>query len=282
MITQTTMQRPWFRFGRRWDVRLPRTWRMSGDRRHDRYGGGHSGFDPRGHHRHRGEGRGEFDPRFDPRGRRGEGPVEFGHGRHGEGRGEFGHGHRGEGRGEFDPRFDPRRRQRGPGDGGGPRVGRGDVRTAILLLLSEQPSHGYQIIQQVSERTGGIWQPSPGSVYPALQLLEDEDLVRAEQNEGRRVFHLTDAGRAYVEAHREELNAAWKAVTETVDNRGMEVHVLLGQVGKALHQVLHEGTVAQIAAARELMANTRRQLYRILAEDETPGNTDSSSDRPSS
>jgi DNA-binding PadR family transcriptional regulator len=68
------------------------------------------------------------------------------------------------------------------------RVGRGDVRAATLLLLAEQPAHGYQIIQQVSERSAGRWQPSPGSVYPALQLLEDEGLVTAEQQEGRRVF----------------------------------------------------------------------------------------------
>jgi DNA-binding PadR family transcriptional regulator len=100
-------------------------------------------------------------------------------------------------------------------------------------------------------------------------MLEDEGLVRVEQTEGRRVFHLTDAGQAYVEKHREELTAAWKAVVESVDDKGQELRELLHQVGNALRQVAHEGTVTQIAAARTLLTNTRRQLYRILAEDES-------------
>src|SRR4051795_11741623 len=78
----------------------------------------------------------------------------------------------------------------------GARRGRGDIRAAILALLSEEPMHGYQIIRELSERSGGVWRPSPGSVYPTLQQLEDEELVRPETGDGgRRVFTLTDAGR---------------------------------------------------------------------------------------
>ena len=148
------------------------------------------------------------------------------------------------------------------------RVGRGDVRAAILILLAEQPAHGYQIMQQVNERSGGIWQPSPGSVYPALQQLQDEGLVSVEQSERSRTFHLTDEGKGYVEKHRDELDAAWKSVLESVDDKGQELRGLLQQVGTAVRQVAREGTTAQIASARTLLANTRRQLYRILAEDE--------------
>src|SRR6266567_4002315 len=173
------------------------------------------------------------------------------------------------GRGEGSSGFEPRERYGRHRSREGSRVGRGDVRAATLLLLAEQPSHGYQIIQQVSERSGGIWQPSPGSVYPALQLLEDEGLVGAEQNEGRRVFHLTDAGRTYVEEHRSELTEAWKSVVESTDDGGQELRDLFHQVGTALRQVVHEGTATQIAAARTLLVATRRQLYRILAEDES-------------
>ncbi len=80
--------------------------------------------------------------------------------------------------------------------GGGRRAGRGDIRAAILALLSEQGMHGYQIIRELSERTGGAWQPSPGSVYPTLQQLEDEELVSEQKSDtGRRVYELTDAGR---------------------------------------------------------------------------------------
>jgi DNA-binding PadR family transcriptional regulator len=147
------------------------------------------------------------------------------------------------------------------------------VRAATLLLLAEQPSHGYQIIQRVSQRSGGRWQPSPGSVYPALQLLEDEGFVRAEQQEERRVFSLTQAGRVYVQEHRDELQAAWNAVTEGEDSEEQKfLHDLFHQIGSAITQVAHEGTAAQITAARDLLVHTRRQLYLILAGDEV--NTD--------
>jgi DNA-binding PadR family transcriptional regulator len=150
-------------------------------------------------------------------------------------------------------------------------VGRGDVRAATLLLLAERPLHGYQIIQEIGEWSGGLWRPSPGSVYPALQLLEDEGLVRVEQEAERRVFHLTDAGRAYVEAHRQELVAARDAVTGAVDDAVLMLRDLHHQVGAALMQVARAGTPAQVAAARDLLTGTRRQLYRILADDEPAG-----------
>src|ERR1700731_1843201 len=90
------------------------------------------------------------------------------------------------------------------------RAGRGDIRAAILALLAEQPMHGYQIIQELTERSGGAWRPSPGSVYPTLQQLEDEGLVRAVQTEaGRRVHELTEAGRAEAAATGRE-SAPWE------------------------------------------------------------------------
>lgn len=131
--------------------------------------------------------------------------------------------------------------------------------------------HGYELIQQIIARSGGVWRPSPGSVYPALQLLEDQGLIIGETAEGRNVFHLTDAGRAHLEQHREELNSAWKAVAGTVDDAVLELRDLIGQLGGALQQVAHVGTEAQIAAARTVLINTRRQLYRILADDEPTG-----------
>lgn len=162
----------------------------------------------------------------------------------------------------------------GRGRGRGPRVGKGDVRAATLLLLAEQPLHGYQIIQLIDERSGGLWRPSAGSIYPALQQLEDEGLVRAEPEDGRRVYHLTEAGRAYVEERRAELTAARDAVTAEVGDGWMALRDLLHQVDTALEQVAQVGTPAQVAAARDLLTNTRRQLYRILAEDVTPADGD--------
>jgi DNA-binding PadR family transcriptional regulator len=148
------------------------------------------------------------------------------------------------------------------------RMGQGDVRGAILVLLSERPMHGYQIIQEIGERSEGLWRLSPGSVYPALQQLEDEGLVQIEKTEGRKVAHLTDEGSAYVREHREELGTPWEAAAEDYGEGLLELRDLVGQVATATIQVAQAGDSAQISEARRLLADVRRQLYRILAGDD--------------
>jgi DNA-binding PadR family transcriptional regulator len=180
-----------------------------------------------------------------------------------------GHGHHGP----------PHRRGGGPGWGGPPfggpgfgrrqRMRRGDVRAALLVLLAEEPRNGYGLMQEIERRSGGMWKPSPGSVYPALQQLEDEGLVRSAEAEGRRRFELTDAGRAHVEEHREQLGEPWTQ-TGGVDDTLVELRDLAFGIGAAVMQVASAGDPAQIARAREVLTETRRTLYRILAGDE-PG-----------
>jgi DNA-binding PadR family transcriptional regulator len=158
----------------------------------------------------------------------------------------------------------------GPGPvphGATPKVRKGDVRAAALALLAEGPRNGYQIIQEITERSHGIWRPSPGSVYPALQQLEDEGLVRAEEESGRRAYRLTEQGRAHVAANREALTEPWAAVAESVTEEMVDLHSLFGQVAMALRQVAEAGTPAQHDRARRILAETRRSLYRLLAED---------------
>jgi DNA-binding PadR family transcriptional regulator len=152
----------------------------------------------------------------------------------------------------------------------GPRVRRGDVRAAILDLLAEgQPWNGYQIIQEIGERTQGVWRPSAGSVYPALQQLEDEGLITAAAGEDRRRnYTLTDEGRAYVQAHADELRASWDAVTGSVDDAAVQMHNLARQVAMATVQVAQAGTPAQVQQASKILADTRKALYRILAADD--------------
>ena len=149
--------------------------------------------------------------------------------------------------------------------GRGPRAGRGDVRAAILTLLGEGPMHGYQVIQELSERSGGMWRPSPGSVYPTLQLLEDEGLVRSEDVEGKRVFHLTDAGKAEAAKRGADTPAPWEmgAGTEPF----AEMKSLGFGVVSAVMQVVHSGNEVQIQKAKEILSEARRSLYRLLAED---------------
>ena len=182
--------------------------------------------------------------------------------RHGSHRGH-GPGHGWFGAGPFGPGgFGPF----GPG-GRGKRARRGDVRAAVLLLLEEEPRNGYQLMQELEERSGGVWRPSPGSIYPALSQLEDEGLVRSDDAAGRRAFQLTDDGRAYVEENREALGVPWEAVGGDVPEGLFQLRQLMMQLGMATMQVAQAGDEAQTAEARKVLEEARRALYRILAGD---------------
>ena len=160
----------------------------------------------------------------------------------------------------------------GPGPappGAAPKVKKGDVRAAALALLAEGPRNGYQIIQEIAERSRGIWRPSPGSVYPALQQLEDEGLVRAKEDGGRRTYRLTDEGRAHVAGNREAFAEPWAAVAESVTEEMIDLRVLFMQLGVAMRQVAEAGTPGQHNRARRVLADARRSLYRLLAEDDS-------------
>ncbi len=157
------------------------------------------------------------------------------------------------------------------GFGGGRRRGRrgrGDVRAAVLALLAERPMHGYEMIQELERRTGGVWRPSPGSVYPTLQLLEDEDLITGEESEGRRRFALTDAGRAGAE--RQGQRPPWEEVTAGVAPLAWNLRDALGQIAQAAWAVAGAGNEAQQAKALEILKDARRRLYAILAEGDQP------------
>ena len=194
-----------------------------------------------------------------------EDPEEF-EGRRGRGR----HRHRGRGFGPG-PGFGPG----GPGLGGpwgGPgRRRRGDVRLALLLLLNEEPRNGYQLMQEIEERSGGLWRPSPGSVYPTLSQLEDEGLIRATERDGSKLFELTETGRRQV-ADRGDAPAPWAQPEGSGEEGIQELRSLAKQLLLAVRQVVHAGDEGQIEKARQTLADARRALYRILADeaDESP------------
>ena len=195
------------------------------------------------------------------------------------GGGGHGHGH-GFGPGPFGPGgFGAFGFGRGFGPGGrGKRARRGDVRAAVLLLLEEEPRNGYQLMQELEERSGGVWRPSPGSIYPALSQLEDEGLVRSDESAGRRAFQLTDDGRAYIEENREALGVPWEAVGGEVPEGLFQLRQLMMQLGMATMQVAQAGDEAQTAEARKVLEEARRSLYRILAGD--AGDPTDASDEP--
>lgn len=156
------------------------------------------------------------------------------------------------------------------------RAQRGDVRAATLILLAQQPMHGYQLMQAMSERTGGAWQPSPGTIYPTIAQLEDEGLVTVTVEGGRKLVSLTDAGRAYLEDPRHGVADPFAAIT-ACDAEGPSLRTAIAEVHSAARSVAVNGTRAQIAAAQSVLSDARRALYLILAEG-PDGSTETSSD----
>jgi DNA-binding PadR family transcriptional regulator len=151
---------------------------------------------------------------------------------------------------------------------GRPSMRRGDVRTAILGVLKDEPMHGYQVIRVLEERSGGHWRPSAGSIYPTLQQLEDEGLVRSEEVDGRRTYRLTDEG---------DTEAASLAATESPlvavrlgvsDDSSPDVRRDAIELARAAMQVAKVGSPAALGEAHRLLVAARRDLYRLLADDE--------------
>lgn len=169
-------------------------------------------------------------------------------------------------RGRGGPPFGPG----GPGGrghrGGGRGRGRGDVRAAILVLLAEQPRHGYDLIRAIEERTDGAWAPSPGSIYPTLQSLQDEGLVQVEEVDGRRTASLTDAGRAWIDDNAPDEERLFAGERGRGAHR--EVMLELRSLSEAVTHVVRSADSPDVAArATEILASARKDLYRLLAED---------------
>jgi DNA-binding PadR family transcriptional regulator len=172
---------------------------------------------------------------------------------------------RGHGRRRGGPGFGPRGGF-GPGHfGGRHKAGRGDIRAAILALLTEEPMHGYQIIREIGERSEGAWTPSPGSVYPTLQQLTDEGLVRSSETDGKRVYELTEDGRAQADSRTGTL--PWEEAAEGADDDLVALRDLVFQVMAATRQVAHAGTTTQLEAAQAILRTARKSLYQLLADD---------------
>jgi DNA-binding PadR family transcriptional regulator len=175
------------------------------------------------------------------------------------------------------PGFDP-----GPGHHGGPgcnggghgrgrrrgmRAQRGDVRAAVLQLLGEEPMHGYQLMQRITERSEGAWRPSPGTVYPVLAQLEDEGMVEVTREQGRKLATLTDEGRAYVAEHAEELGDPFAALRAEFGTR-VDLREPVEELASAARQLARSGRARQQEAARTVLREARRSLYLILANDD--------------
>ena len=152
----------------------------------------------------------------------------------------------------------------------GMRMGRGDVRAAVLALLTEKPMHGYQIIREIEERSEGSWKPSPGSVYPTLQLLADEKLLDVVESDGRKTYSLTDAGRVVADASASR-SAPWESTSDTHNDSHRANKSALPKAGielaQAVAQVGRSGSAEQVEQAVAVLADARRKLYLILAQD---------------
>jgi DNA-binding PadR family transcriptional regulator len=167
-------------------------------------------------------------------------------------RGHRGHRHEGEG-GE--------RRRRGG------RMRRGDIRTALLAILAEEPGHGYDLIQRLEEKTGGAWRPSPGSVYPTLQLLEDEGFVRSVERDGKRMYEITPTGRDEATRRVEEAGGTPWEIAGRNDTGVGEFRNALRQLLVASKQVIASGDQRQVERMLEILKQARKDIYTMLAED---------------
>ena len=148
------------------------------------------------------------------------------------------------------------------GWGGGRRMRRGAIRTAILISLKDEPAHGYEVMRRLEEMSGGLWRPSPGSVYPHLQMLEDEGLVQSSEAEGSRTYTLTETGRA--EAERSA--PLWQEAGEA-DDKIRALRVAVGQMASAAKQLAGAGQGSQVERGIAVIQKARKDLYQILAED---------------
>ncbi|TFD30838.1 PadR family transcriptional regulator [Cryobacterium sp. TMT1-19] len=148
----------------------------------------------------------------------------------------------------------------------GPRMARGDVRAAVLALLAEKPMHGYQIIHEIEERSNGAWKPSPGSVYPTLQLLADEGLINAEESNGRKTYSLTEEGRGVADAMADQ-PAPWEAQSGRDTGRATALPKAGIDLAQAAAQVGRSGNPEQVKQAVAILDEARRKLYAILAQD---------------
>ena len=165
------------------------------------------------------------------------------------------HGHRGDYRrgGPFAPR--------------GRRARRGAVKAAVLVLLNEEPRNGYALIQEIEARSEGAWRPSPGSIYPALAMMEDEGLIKSVGADDQRKYELTDAGRETLAQRGEDAPAPWEPARSDVADDAVELGRTIRQVGMAVRQISEVGTEEQLKQAQQVLAETRRSLYGLLAED---------------
>ena len=198
----------------------------------------------------------------------GEGPQEFGgpRGNRGKRGGPWGGGGGGGSWSSGGPwGFSGMRGEPG-GRGGRRRMRRGDIRKSVLLALLDGPANGYEVMTRLEVRSGGAWRPSPGSVYPTLQMLEDEGMARVEARDGQKIYGLTDEGSAEASSAARSSEAPWASL----DAGGEGMHSLrlaAVQLLVAAKQVSHAASPAQLGRATEIVNRARKELYSLLAEE---------------
>lgn len=159
----------------------------------------------------------------------------------------------------------------GWGSRSGPRVDRGEVKYLILSILQDGPKHGYEIMRSIEEKSKGAYVPSAGTIYPTLQMLEDMAYIQGREADGRKVFILTDSGRAYLAEHQEEAKTAWGRFGDQHGHGSEEQRQLRDEMVALARSLFAEGRIFRANAAtqarlRDILKSTRQQIDAALGE----------------
>ncbi|MFT4245433.1 MAG: PadR family transcriptional regulator [Micrococcaceae bacterium] len=158
------------------------------------------------------------------------------------------------------------------------RARRGDISSHILMLLADKPMHGYEIITKLEEQSGGMWRPSPGSVYPTLQLLEEQELVTSEKQGKKKVYSVTEAGEKKIEETKEKLE---KLKETHKDNKGKDkrfpwdddrhkkmrkMRKIIKTTMESMFTIAIHGTDEEFDEARDALKKANKKIKKMAKE----------------
>ena len=146
------------------------------------------------------------------------------------------------------------------------RTRRGDIKFILLELLAERPQNGYELMNELETRRGGFRRPSPGSVYPTLQMLEEGGYLTSEEVEGKRVYTITESGKQFLSDRKPQSDSRNNTFVESKPSELIELRRTLTELNDAVTQVARSSNVDLANRVCDLLVQVKRNIYKLLAE----------------